>query len=76
MKRKMLSMKRRMSRPSSSRKYSAMVSAVRPTRWRAPGGSFIWPKTMTVLSMTPDSVISPRRSFPSRERSPTPAKTE
>ena len=53
-----------------------MVSAVRPTRWRAPGGSFIWPKTMTVLSMTPDSVISPRRSFPSRERSPTPAKTE
>ena len=28
-----------------------MVSAVRPTRWRAPGGSFIWPKTITVLSM-------------------------
>ncbi len=53
-----------------------MVSAVRPTRWRAPGGSFIWPKTITVFGRTPDSVISPRRSFPSRERSPTPAKTE
>src|SRR5438445_11306176 len=34
------------------------------------------PKTITVLSMTPDSVISPRRSLPSRDRSPTPAKTE
>ena len=28
------------------------------TRKRAPGGSFIWPKAMTVFSMTPDSVIS------------------
>ena len=44
--------------PSSSRKYSAIVRAVRPTRWRAPGGSFIWPKTKAVLAMTPDSVIS------------------
>ena len=56
-KRKMLSMKRRTSRPSS-RKNSAIVRPVRPTRRRAPGGSFIWPKTMTVLSMTPDSIIS------------------
>jgi hypothetical protein len=35
--------------PHSSRKYSAMVSAERATRARAPGGSFIWPKTMAVL---------------------------
>ncbi len=69
-------MKRRTSRPSSSRKYSAIVRPVRPTRWRAPGGSFIWPKTKAVLAMTPDSVISLMRSLPSRERSPTPAKTE
>ena len=39
---------------------------------RAPGGSFIWPKTSIVLSITPDSVISSQRSLPSRERSPTP----
>ena len=58
MKRKMLSMKRRTSRPSSSRKYSAIVRPVRPTRWRAPGGSFIWPKTKAVLAMTPESFIS------------------
>ncbi len=69
-------MKRRTSRPSSSRKYSAIVSADRPTRRRAPGGSFIWPKTKAVLARTPDSVISLMRSLPSRERSPTPAKTE
>jgi hypothetical protein len=37
---------------------------------RAPGGSFIWPKTSIVLSMTPDSFISSQRSLPSRERSP------
>ena len=74
-KRKMLSMKRRTSWPWS-RKYSAIVRPERPTRRRAPGGSFIWPKTSATLSMTPDSSISRRRSFPSRERSPTPAKTE
>ena len=76
MKRKMLSMNRRTSRPSSSRKYSAIVRPVRPTRWRAPGGSFIWPNTKAVLLMTPESVISLMRSLPSRERSPTPANTE
>src|SRR5258707_1127373 len=38
-KRKMLSMKRRTSLPSSSRKYSATVRPVRATRRRAPGGS-------------------------------------
>ena len=37
---------------------SHMVSAVSATRRRAPGGSFIWPNTSTVLSMTPDSDIS------------------
>ncbi len=66
MKRKMLSMNRRTSRPSSSRKYSAMVRPVRATRWRAPGGSFIWPKAKAVLARTPDSVISAMRSLPSR----------
>ena len=69
-------MNRRTSRPSSSRKYSAIVRPVRPTRWRAPGGSFIWPNTNAVLAMTPDSVISAMRSLPSRERSPTPANTD
>ena len=53
-----------------------MVSPVRPTRARAPGGSFICPKTSDVLSMTPDSFISSQRLFPSRVRSPTPANTE
>ena len=53
-----------------------MVSPVRAMRWRAPGGSFIWPKTIAVLSITPDSSSSPSRSLPSRVRSPTPAKTE
>ena len=43
---------------------------------RAPGGSFIWPKTSIVLSMTPDSFISSHRSLPSRERSPTPQKAD
>ena len=42
-KRKMLSMKSSTSWPSSSRKYSATVRPVRPTRRRAPGGSVIWP---------------------------------
>jgi hypothetical protein len=37
---------------------SAMVRAERATRARAPGGSFIWPNTIAVLSMTPDSRIS------------------
>src|SRR5829696_3192621 len=74
-KRKMLSMKRRTSWPCS-RKYSAMVRPERPTRRRAPGGSFICPKTSAVFSITPDSFISSQRSLPSRERSPTPAKTD
>ena len=62
--------------PPSSRKYSAIVSPERATRRRAPGGSFIWPKTSIVLSMTPDSFISSQRSLPSRERSPTPQKAD
>ena len=74
--RKMLSTNSSTSWCSTSRKYSAMVSAARPTRSRTPGGSSIWPKTSTVFSMTPDSVISRNRSFPSRVRSPTPANTE
>ena len=58
--------------PSTSRKYSAIVRPDSATRMRAPGGSFIWPKTSMVFSITPDSVISSQRSLPSRERSPTP----
>ena len=42
-KRKMLSMNSSVSPPCSSRKYSAIVRAVRATRRRAPGGSVIWP---------------------------------
>ena len=71
-KRKMLSMKRSVSAPVSSRKYSAIVSALdSATRRRAPGGSFIWPKTITVWSMTClpvvpiwASCISSQRSVP------------
>ena len=37
---------------------TAMVRPDSATRIRAPGGSFIWPKTMAVLLMTPLSVIS------------------
>ena len=53
-----------------------MVSPVRATRIRAPGGSFIWPKTRAVLLSTPESLISRQRSLPSRVRSPTPVKME
>ncbi len=53
-----------------------MVRADRGRRRRAPGGSFIWPKTSAVLLMTPEAIISFHRSLPSRERSPTPANTE
>ena len=76
-------MNSRVSAPVESRNHSAFVRADRATRSRAPGGSFIWPKNMTVLSMTDlpvapilVSCISSQRSFPSRVRSPTPAKTE
>ena len=55
----MLSMKRRTSALFWSRKYSAMVSPVSATLARAPGGSFIWPKTSAVRSRTPDSFMSP-----------------
>ena len=82
-KRKMLSMNKSTSAPVVSRKYSAMVKADRATRKRAPGGSFIWPKTMHVCESTLrpvspilDCCISSQRSLPSRVRSPTPAKTE
>jgi hypothetical protein len=74
-KRKMLSMKSNTSLPWS-RKYSAMASAESATRRRTPEGSFIWPKTMTVSFITPDSIISRKSEVPSRVRSPTPAKTE
>jgi hypothetical protein len=72
----MLSMNSSTSCFCTSRKYSAMVSADRPTRSLVPGGSSIWPKTSAVSSMTPDSLISRNRSLPSRVRSPTPAKTD
>src|SRR5215211_808887 len=74
-KRKMLSMKSSTFAPSS-RKYSAIVRPVSATRRRAPGGSFICPKTSAVSLSTPDSLISIQRSLPSRVRSPTPANTE
>src|SRR5579862_1433271 len=84
--RKTLSTKRRTSWPSLSRKYSAKVTPESATRRRAPGGSFIWPNTMTVLSRTRISLpeaslnfaccISSQRSLPSRVRSPTPQKTD
>merc|ERR1719247_2587245 len=61
-------MKSSTSCPSSSRKYSATVSPVRPTRARAPGGSFIWPYTSAALEppaapwpgflITPPCIIS------------------
>ena len=60
----------------SSLKYSAMVRPDSPTLILTPGASFIWPKTMAVLSMTPASCISFQRSFPSLDRSPTPVKME
>ena len=52
------------------------------TRKRTPGGSFIWPKTMQVCSMTLRPVLTDLRfpafrargRCPSRVRSPTPAK--
>jgi hypothetical protein len=65
-KRKMLSTNRSTSWPSKSRKYSATVSPVSPTRARAPGGSFICPYTSVHLEslacapslITPPSIIS------------------
>src|SRR5579859_3344474 len=72
----MLSTKSSVSAPSASRKYSAMVSPVRPTRARAPGGSFICPHTSAVCGSTPASCISWYMSLPSRVRSPTPANTD
>src|SRR5262245_31625720 len=84
-KRKMLSTKSSTSCFRTSRKYSAIVRPDSPTRRRAPGGSFICPKTSTALSITlcslPSGVlyfasdISSQRSLPSRVRSPTPQKT-
>ncbi len=76
MKRKMLSMNSSTSEPSSSRKYSAIVTPVCATRKRTPGASSIWPKTSVVCASTPDSFISIQRSLPSRVRSPTPVNTE
>ena len=68
----MLSTNSSVSAPVSSRKYSAIVSADRATRRRAPGGSFIWPNTMHGL--VDDAACRCRRSwlpaFPARGRSP------
>ena len=73
----MLSTNSSVSAPVESRKYSAIVNAERATRRRDPGGSFIWPKTMQVCSITLRPVspicvscISSHRSVPSRVRSP------
>ena len=68
--------------PVDVAKVSATVSAESATRARAPGGSFICPKTSAVFERTLapvsslDSAISKKRSFPSRVRSPTPANTD
>ena len=48
----MLSTNSSVSVPVVSRNHSAIVRADRATRRRAPGGSFIWPNTMAVCSMT------------------------
>ena len=74
--RKMLSTNSSTSWFWTSRKYSAIVSADSATRSRTPGGSSIWPNTSAAFSNTPDSIISMRRSVPSRVRSPTPANTD
>ena len=56
MNRKMLSTNSSRSCFSTSRKYSATVSAESATRWRAPGGSFIWPNTSAVFESTDRAV--------------------
>ena len=63
-------------RPPSSRKYSAIVRPVSPTRRRAPGRLVHLAVDERGLADTPDPVISRQRSLPSRVRSPTPANTE
>src|SRR5262249_44334769 len=82
-KRKMLSTNSSVSAPVTSRNHSHIVKADSATRRRAPGGSFIWPKTIAVWLSTWRSdlpifvfCISSQRSLPSRVRSPTPAYTE
>jgi hypothetical protein len=60
-KRKMLSTKKSTSWPSTSRKYSAWVRPDSATRARAPGGSFIWPKTSATLE--PSGVGLPSASL-------------
>ena len=59
-----------------------MVNPVSATLALAPGGSFICPYTKAAFEsfessfITPDSIISLYKSFPSLVLSPTPAKTE
>ena len=55
---KILSTKSSTSLFSISLKYSAIVSQVNATLALGPGASFIWPKTMAVLSITQLSFIS------------------
>ena len=56
----MLSMNKSTSRFCSSRKYSAMVKPVSPTRRRAPGISPICPKTRAVFSKQHDRKLHRR----------------
>ena len=79
----MLSTNKRTSCLLTSLKCSAIVNADKPTRILAPGGSFIWPKQSATLDclrssalITPDSLNSSYKSFPSRVLSPTPPKTD
>ena len=74
MKRKMLSTSSSTSRCSSSRKYSAIVSAAWPMRKRLPGSSFICANSITMLGSTPAACMSRHSSSPSRQRSPMPQK--
>ena len=54
----MLSTNSSVSAPVESRNHSAIVRADRATRRRAPGGSFIWPKTMAVCAMTDSAGVA------------------
>merc|ERR1712128_236102 len=62
-KRKILSINSKTSCLFTSRKYSAIVSAVKPTRIRAPGGSFVCPYTSATLDSVSFSSLITLDSF-------------
>ena len=69
-------MKTSTSLPSTSLKYSAIVSQLKATLDLGPGVSFICPYTIAVLDRTPESFISLYKSFPSLVLSHTPQTTD